>query len=103
MVKRGLRIRRNCTTLEDFNRQAGTLTQRFLEKDYDPVILEATLNQVRNSDRDLLLRDRVDEPTNVNGNSNKFSLITNFSTHLTIKRIMQKHWPILQNNRVFFP
>lgn len=60
-------IKCNCTSLKDFERRVAILTQRFLEKDYDPVSLEATLNQVGNIDRDSLLIDRTNEPRSESG------------------------------------
>lgn len=87
-------IRGNCSKLAYFDVQYQVMSQRFREKGYDPSSLVSTLNLVRKMDREEQLVDK-----HAKNETNNFVLSLTTTSHV-IKNIMQKHWHILQNDRV---
>lgn len=92
-----VRMRRNCTEMDDYIFQAGIIKNRLQEKGYDPESLQDTIEEVANIDRSVLLeggpRKAKDRPA--------IPFITTFSTqHQLIKKIIRKHWHQLGNDRI---
>lgn len=54
-----VRVRRNCASIEDFDKQAKVLFDRFVEKGYTPWELNKTLSAVRSINRDDLFKKKV--------------------------------------------
>lgn len=54
------RIRRNCTDISEYHRQAYILKQRFLDKGYSESDIDTTIIQVANMDRALMLHREVE-------------------------------------------
>lgn len=72
-----LRLRRNCTNVDDFDREASILRGRFLEKGYSANQLDAALGLARTKNRDdlLVVRPKIQD------DSFKFSFVTGYSNH----------------------
>lgn len=74
-----------------------------MEKDYRAESLEDIVSSVQRMDRSQLL---VEKPKVSGRNTNDFTLpfITTYSTKdYSIKKLIYKHWHILQNNRILVP
>lgn len=96
-----LRLRRNCTFREDYLREAGHLKTRFLDKGYNPVELDRTIQEIEQRDRTALLAPSMVRQTDHSSKfSPKFSFFTSYSTqHFIINNILKKHWSVLRNDR----
>ena len=96
-----LRLRRNCSNLNDFKVQAQTLKERFVEKGYCKLAIEEEIKKISTVDRSTLTVERVKI-----AQDNKFrhSFFTTFSTqYRQIKSIIQKHWAVLKNDPLLGP
>lgn len=80
-----MRIRRNCITDSDYHEQAQLLKDRFLAKGYQDDVLQRTILEVGEMDRNILMADRV---ANKDKKSNQ------------IKNIMKRRWGILKTDPV---
>lgn len=88
-----LRMRRICSTEEEFERQTKILYDRFLAKGYDSANLDLCLDRVRVIKRDTLLKKK--ETTT----DNRIVLSMTFSPMASkIKSIVKKHWHILASD-----
>lgn len=97
-----LRLRRNCTDLVEFHREAEILRSRFLAKGYDSGSLDLTIKEVGTRDRQTLLCERP--PTmNIREDFGLAFLTTFSSQHWAIKRIIKKHWPLIRNDNILGP
>lgn len=98
-----MRLRRNCSDPHVFRAQAKILTDRFLEKGYSIESLLSVLNEVENMNRDSLLQDKLPQ---ANPNSHPSSnigvpFVTTYSLqHRSIKKIISKHWHIINSDNV---
>lgn len=94
-----MRLKRNCTRVDDSNIQANILTNRFIEKCYSVDVFSQTLSEVQELDRDQLL---VEKPKMTNKETNfSWSFITGYSyQHYMIKKLLNKHWHILKKYHI---
>lgn len=82
----------------DFLSKSQTLKLRFMEKGYKPLELDADIQAVSGVDRNSLLADC---PKVQRENHFKWSFFTSYSIqHNEIKKILNKHWKVLLNDRV---
>lgn len=97
-----LRLRRNCSNLEQFYREASILKSRFQSKGYDSSTLDSLILEVGNRDRRDLLLDKP--PRAEDREDFGLAFITTYSSqHWAIKRIIKKHWPVIKNDRILGP
>ncbi|CAH2300460.1 Hypothetical predicted protein, partial [Pelobates cultripes] len=90
-----LRLRRNCTQLENFEEQANTLKNKFMEKDYPEKALLENINEVKNKNRDELLKYKLKSKND----SISLPIIFNFNNKSKeIQKIIRKHWHILEHD-----
>ena len=88
-----LRLRRNCSATSDFKLKAAELTNRFVERGYNQVDLDAAYHRALNTDRtSLLIKKPKQAPSRLC-----------FSTQYTpaaglIKNVFLKHWHILKSD-----
>lgn len=92
-----VRMRRNCSEMEDYRFQVDVLENRLHEKDYDLDPLEVTIEEVAKLDRSTLLdvgpKEKKEGPI--------LRFITMYLTQLfLIKKIIRKHWHLLGNDRI---
>lgn len=74
------------------------MTQRFVAKGYSPDFVASTLDQVEKVDRKDLLVERVRDPVDA---PFRCPFITDYSCqHFRVKRIINKYWHVLRNDRV---
>lgn len=95
-----IRMRRNCTRVDDFDTQTRMLRNRLCDKGYDLTTLNNKIEEVRMLDRDSLLVDRPRMAERDPGN-----LICPFSTrysqqHFSVKKLIRKHWHMVKNDPV---
>ncbi|XP_073426664.1 uncharacterized protein [Dendrobates tinctorius] len=85
-----LRLRRNCSRLEDFQKESRALTERFLERGYPRNTVSRAYQYSRNCMREDTLRPRV------RTNPSTINLITKFNNQWgDIYRILNNNWDIL--------
>uniref|UniRef100_A0A8C5PB27 Reverse transcriptase domain-containing protein n=1 Tax=Leptobrachium leishanense TaxID=445787 RepID=A0A8C5PB27_9ANUR len=92
-----LRIRRNCTDVEQYLHQAEKLIDQFEEKGYNNVFLDEMKKEVLKSSRDSLLqyKHREDEEYK----EIPFIMDYNINNKL-IKKSIEKYWPVLTNDPI---
>lgn len=94
-----IRIRRNCSKPEHFERQSRILIERFLEKGYDKRSLEKTKEEVMRMNRDEMLKDKKRNENKKDENDAAF--LTNFNRHYReVEKIINKHWKILKTDKI---
>lgn len=90
-----LRIRRNCSNLNDFRKQSGDLTTRLKNRGYPDRVLNKGFKRARNQPREVLVEDnpRVDKAI-------PLTCVTTYSVASnTVKKAINKHWRILTSNK----
>jgi len=89
-----LRIRRICSKLDDFDRNAASIAQHFIRRNYPPHQIEDALIKVRRKSREELLLPPT-KPTK-QGFSPDLYLISTFDPETTpLKDIVLENWPLL--------
>ena len=85
------RLRRNCTDTEQYLLQAKILEKKFMEKGY-------AVQHIQKA-RDRYIEGCSSKAAVENGAPREVMFITKFNNqHWAIKRALQKHWPILQQD-----
>ncbi|OCT56295.1 hypothetical protein XELAEV_18000319mg [Xenopus laevis] len=94
-----VRLRCNCNTDREFLTQSCKLPDQFIERGYPLQILETAFNEALKKDRNTLLKDgnKVERKTKER-EINRFFLTTYSAQYTKIKRIINKHLPILYND-----
>lgn len=91
-----MHLRGNYTAVHD--QEAFFLYSRFVEKGYDPKLLQSTVASISELDRTQLLANRS---PNTDNNTMSILFITTFSVqHRSIKKLIQKHWHILGSDQI---
>lgn len=91
-----LRLKRNCSTTEAFEIEAGLLRDRLRMRGYSKKCLAKAYNQARGKTRDSLLFHK--KVAKKNGN---VRFVTRYSSqHEDFKAILQKHWYLLMSDLV---
>lgn len=91
-----MRMRRNCSSITDFERQADVLIKRFTDKGYEKKEMDRLKEQVKNMDRSSLLHKKERNTHNVA----EFAFLTGFNRqYKQLENIFKKHWPILKSDR----
>uniref|UniRef100_A0A8C5LNH5 Reverse transcriptase domain-containing protein n=1 Tax=Leptobrachium leishanense TaxID=445787 RepID=A0A8C5LNH5_9ANUR len=91
-----LRVRRNCTDLETYERQSNKLKKDFLEKGYDVDTLEETKNKVGNMERTDLLKKKT-KTGSLYSTDVPFIFSYNAQNQY-IRKTIKKYWPILKKD-----
>lgn len=92
-----LRIRRICSSLEMFDKNAVEMAKCFLDRGYPADLVETSMIKARRMDRDILLAPK--SPENKQNNDNTVALITTYNSGQNILgRIIDKHLPYLTRN-----
>ncbi|XP_068120861.1 vomeronasal type-2 receptor 26-like [Hyperolius riggenbachi] len=90
-----LRIRRNCSDIKTFDKQAKVLTSKFAARHYPRKLINEAKRKARCTDRNSLVH--TGKNTSTKEGKNEISFITRFSSqHQVIKQILEKAWPLLQ-------
>jgi len=88
-----LRIKRICSTKEEFSKECNTLKEKLLERGYDQNLIENQINKVDAFDRNQLLTKKK------KATLNRIPISLTYNRTLpNIKSILQKNWNILQIN-----
>ena len=92
-----LRLRRNCSNIEDYKTQADFLSKRLIERDYPTQIVQKAKKRARNNNRESLL-----EPKHGQDNRNpRLTCITTYTVASTMTtKTIQKHWRILNSGNL---
>ena len=86
-----MRIKRNCTTEEDYQIQAEKLTAKFREKGYTEKTLKNVKQEVSQIERQSLLQTKCK-----NDERREVALIAGYNKqYKQVEKIYKKHWPIL--------
>lgn len=96
-----MRMYRNCSNLADYNTQADTLIERFVEKGYKKKELVTLKENIKHMDRNSLIEDKVKENRKTKRHNGDMPFITGFNIqHKALEKIIKKHWPILQSDQI---
>jgi hypothetical protein len=88
-----LRIRRICSHLDDFDRNAVELCKHFIRRHYPQDIVEEALVKARRSDRKSLLHP---SPNNTKNDQDNLFLVNMFNPSATpLKDIVTNTWPLI--------
>lgn len=94
-----LRVRRNCSRVEDYMEQSEILIANFVDKGYARESLVVTRDAVGGVDRKTLLNDRP--PAERDDGVPQMPFITGYSCqHWAIKKVVQKNWSLLLGDEV---
>ena len=97
-----LRLRRNCSKMEDFDEQAKMLTARFLNKGYQETDLFKQTREAKIIDRNVLLQNKCVSSEENNQYISPF--ITSYSNqHYLIKKLVKKHWHLIKEDAILGP
>jgi hypothetical protein len=89
-----LRVRRICTNLTDFDKNAIIIAKHFIRRHYPVEIVEEALIKARRADRKQLLQPAEVEAKETG--DRRFFLITHYHPEVSpLKDIIKKTWPIL--------
>lgn len=88
-----LRMRRICSTADDFESQAKIIYERFLSKGYDRENLDSCLDRARNMERESLLEKKDVKSDNRIVLSSTFSPLSS-----DVKATVKRHWHILSSD-----
>lgn len=91
-----LRVRRICSNDEDFERQAGELCQRFIDRGYTHNLVRDCVERARSVQRTDLMTKRTDQ---VKSNNTPVTCVSTYG-HISnsLKNIVQRHWHILSSD-----
>ena len=90
-----IRIKRNCNSSDDYQRQTNILIDRFVEKGYERNRLEKTRSEVNSMNRNEMLKDKERKPPE----TNDVTFVTGFSAdYRAVEKIITKHWPIIRGD-----
>ncbi|CAJ0946809.1 unnamed protein product, partial [Ranitomeya imitator] len=101
------RIRRNCSNMVDYDREANHLTQQFMDKGYSKPLLEKAQYDVALLPRESLLKkannSNINNIKEVDLKDQIFNLpiITQYhANHKKFVGIIRKHWAILRQDKI---
>lgn len=87
-----MRIKRNCTKIETYFKQAEKIGERFMSKGYDRQFIKTQIAEVSKLDRNELIKEKIPQKNPVEG----IPLILDFNAqHRKTERIIKRHWHIL--------
>ena len=89
-----LRLRRICSRLEDFDRNASMLASHFIRRGYPMALVEEALIRVRRSDCTALLQPNM-EPSQSKINQDLFLVTTYTPDENPLRTIIDNNWPTL--------
>lgn len=88
-----LRIRRNCSDTQDFDRQAHQLEKDLRDRQYPPSVVQKARKRPRNTNREALLEPKEREDTNT------LTCVTTFTpASNNIKKIINRNWRIINSD-----
>ena len=90
-----MRVRRICSRLEDYDRNAIMLGKHFLRRGYPPEKVEQALIANRRTDRQSLLQASAETKENKYNPDNLFVINTHVPGENPLKDIVEKTWPLL--------
>lgn len=91
-----LQLRRNCSTNEDFQREADLLTIRLLNRGYTKSSLKKAFNRVKLTNRqDLIFRTKKQSKDDTT-----IRIIMRFSNEHAVRKIISKYWSILTEDPI---
>ena len=91
-----LRVRRICTKIEDFDRNAFMLCEHFQRRGYPLSLVEEAYISVRRLDRNTILQPKDPTNTQESTNNTDLYLISNYIPQSNpLKDIVSKNWPTL--------
>lgn len=92
-----LRVRRNCTELEDYHTQVKILRDKFIQKGYQEKMLSKTIQEIANTPRDHCFGKK--QPVAMS-DQHQMRFITGFHFQFKdVEAIFKKHWHILSRDR----
>ncbi|XP_075071707.1 uncharacterized protein LOC142160697 [Mixophyes fleayi] len=102
------RFQRNCTEMDDYITQGTRMKSQFPEKNYDKDLINEAFTKLKHTDRKQLLEYKSSElldATNMyaKGNNQVYFVSDYSSGAQQLKRILKKHWHILQKVDIIGP
>ena len=91
-----LRIKRICSTIQEFNKHSDNLLKRFVERGYKEFFIKEQIKRVEYLNRDSLLEEKTR-----NNEPNIYLSVTYSRALPNLKEVMLKHWHILKVNPMF--
>ncbi|XP_075422706.1 uncharacterized protein LOC142463627 [Ascaphus truei] len=94
-----LRVKINCSTIEDFEKQSEVMSKRFLNRGYSKSCVNKAYKRAKQSDRNRLLYAKKE----INENqSSPIRIIGTYSKQWReIKQMIHKHWHILFEDEIY--
>jgi hypothetical protein len=89
-----LRIRRICSKLQDFDKNALMLSNHFLRRGYPITLIESALIKARRKTREDLLHPET-PPSQTQAEDNLYAISTYHPGAQPLKNIIQNNWPVL--------
>ena len=90
-----LRIKRICSTIENFKHYCTELKQKFIQKGYEPELLEKNISKVKTLNRNDMLQRKNQE----NSGKARIPLTLTYNGFLpNISKVFRKHWNLLLIN-----
>ena len=89
-----LRLRRICTKIEDFDRNALNLNSHFLRRQYPPTLIQEAIAKARSRNREDLLNPQT-PPEKKDTNADLFLISTFNPTSSPLKEVIDSNWPLL--------
>uniref|UniRef100_A0A8C5QJ44 Reverse transcriptase domain-containing protein n=1 Tax=Leptobrachium leishanense TaxID=445787 RepID=A0A8C5QJ44_9ANUR len=94
-----LRIRRNCTDLEAYDKQSTKLKKDFIEKGYNEDVLEKTRSGIKSLQQEDLLKKKQTSET-IGFSSNVPFIFTYNAQNRMVRKTIRKYWPILRRDPI---
>jgi len=89
-----LRVRRICSRIEDYDKNAIMMCKHFFRRDYPPELIEKAVIDVRRKDRQELLKPKTQVTTNTT-KPDLFLISTYCPGNNPLRSIVQNNWPLL--------
>lgn len=90
------RIRRNCSTLEDFYDQSSLIKKRLVDKGFEAEEVDKEVERMAGVKREDLLQPKEGKQGTRNKEEGSLLLVTNYNAQAgLIKKILRKHWDVL--------
>jgi hypothetical protein len=90
-----LRVRRICSRMEDFDKNAIMICQHFLRRNYPLDLLEDAVLKVRRKDRESLLKNNDKNVQKTRDNDRLFLINTFNPQENPLSKVVKKNWPTL--------
>jgi len=90
-----LRVRRICSHIEDYDKNATMMCKHFFRRKYPPDLIEKAVIDVRRKDRNEILKPKSLNSTQATNSPDLFLISTFCPVDNPLRSIVQNNWPLL--------